>query len=130
MTIKIDDFKKLEIKIGLILSAEKIEGSEKLLKLSVDMGLKPQSGSPDQSSSSGLGERDIRQVVSGISAYFSDPQTLVGKKCAFASNLEPRSLMGLESQGMIMAVNGGEGEGKFFSLLETSSDVIPGSVVK
>lgn len=109
MTISIDDFKKLEIKIGEIKSAEKIEGSEKLLKLSVDMG-----------------EEAPRQVVSGIAKYFSDPQALVGKKCAFASNLEPRSLMGMESQGMILAVSGDN----FFSLLETSTDVTPGSAVK
>ncbi len=111
--ISIDDLKKIEIKIGEIKSAEKIEGSEKLLKLSVDMG-----------------EESPRQIVSGIAKYFSDPTVLVGKKCAFASNLEPRSLMGLESQGMILAVNGGEGDGSFFSLLETSANVVPGSVVK
>ena len=111
--ISIDDFKKLEIKIGKILSAEKIPGSDKLLKLSVDMG-----------------EETPRQVVSGISVYFPETETLVGKMCAFASNLEPRSLMGLESQGMILAVSGGEGDSKFFSLLETSSNVTPGSAVK
>lgn len=111
--ITIDDFKKLEIKIGKILSAEKIPGSDKLLKLSVDMG-----------------EESPRQIVSGISAYFPDEQVLVGKRCAFASNLEPRKLMGLESQGMILAVSGGEGDSKFFSLLETEDSVIPGSSVK
>lgn len=112
-TISIDDFKKLEIKIGLILNVEKIEGSEKLLKLSVDMG-----------------EENPRQIVSGVAKFFPDEQTLVGKKCAFASNLEPRKLMGLISQGMILAVSGGEGEGQFFSLLETSQNVLIGSTVK
>jgi methionyl-tRNA synthetase len=111
--ISIDEFKKLEIKIGEIKSAESIEGSEKLLKLSVDMG-----------------EENPRQVVSGIAKFFPDPQTLVGRKCAFAANLEPRSIMGLESQGMILAVNGGEGENSFFSLLETTPVVTPGSTVK
>lgn len=111
--ISIDDFKKLEIKIGHILSAEKIDGADKLLKLSVDMG-----------------EESPRQIVSGIALYFPDPQTLVGKKCAFASNLEPRTIRGLESQGMILAVSGGEGENNFFSLLETSSNVTAGSAVK
>ncbi len=111
--ISIDDFKKLEIKIGHILSAEKVENADKLLKLSVDMG-----------------EETPRQIVSGISMYFPDPQTLVGKKCAFAANLEPRTIRGLESQGMILAVNGGEEGGEFFSLLETSGDVLPGSAVK
>lgn len=107
--ISIDDFKKLEIKIGHILSAEPVEKSEKLLKLSVDMG-----------------EENPRQIVSGIARYFSDPNELVGKKCAFATNLEPRTLMGLESQGMILAVSGEE----FFSLLETRPNVPPGSTVK
>ncbi|MEQ1561594.1 MAG: hypothetical protein ABL899_02640 [Nitrospira sp.] len=111
--ISIDDFKKLEIKIGHILSAEKIDGADKLLKLSVDMG-----------------EESPRQIVSGIALYFPDPQTLVGKKCAFASNLEPRTIRGFESQGMILAVSGGEGENNFFSLLETSSNVTAGSAVK
>lgn len=112
-TITIDDFHKLDIKIGHILSAEKIEGADKLLKLSVDMG-----------------EEKPRQIVSGISLYFPDPQNLVGKKCAFAANLEPRVIRGLESQGMILAVSGGEGDSSFFSLLETEKNVIPGSSVK
>jgi len=111
--ITIDDFHKLDIKIGHILSAEKIEGADKLLKLSVDFG-----------------EMAPRQIVSGISLYFPDPQVLVGKKCAFATNLEPRTIRGFESQGMILAVNGGAEENKFFSLLETGDDVLPGSTVK
>lgn len=112
-TITIDDFHKVQIKIGHILSAEKVPDADKLLKLSVDMG-----------------EENPRQIVSGISAFFSDPQTLVGKKCAFAANLEPRTIRGLESQGMILAVSGGEGDGAFFSLLETGNTVVPGSSVK
>lgn len=112
-TITIEDFHKLDIKIGHILSAEKVEDADKLLKLSVDMG-----------------EEKPRQIISGISAYFPEPEKLVGKKCAFAANLEPRVIRGLESQGMILAVNGGEGDQTFFSLLETGSDVFPGSSVK
>ena len=108
--ISIEEFKKLEIRIGQILSAEKVPETDKLLKLSVDMG-------------EALGPR---QIISGIAVFFPDPQTLVGKKCAFAANLETRIIKGLESQGMILAVNG---EG-FFSLLETSAEVVPGSVVK
>lgn len=112
-TITIDDFHKLDIKIGHILSAEKIENADKLLKLSVDFG-----------------EEKPRQIVSGISMYFPDPQVLVGRKCAFAANLEPRVIRGFESQGMILAVNGVLDENNFFSLLETGSDVLPGSSVK
>jgi methionyl-tRNA synthetase len=113
MHITIDDFHKLEIRIGEIKSVEKVPDTDKLLKLSVDFG-----------------EGSFRQIVSGISLYFSDPQVLVGKKCAFAYNLEPRIIKGLESQGMILAVSGGEGENSFFSLLETKIEVFPGSKVK
>ena len=111
--ITIDDFAKVEIRIGLILSAEKIEGSDKLLKLSVDMG-----------------EEAPRQIVSGIAAFFPDPQALVGTRCAFAANLEPRTIRGFESQGMILAVSGQTDGADFFSLLETLPAVPPGSRVK
>jgi methionyl-tRNA synthetase len=112
-TISFEDFKKLEIRIGEIKSAEKVPETDKLLKLSVDFGE----------------EGGVRQIVSGISAFFPDLNILIGKKCAFAYNLEPRKIKGLESQGMILAVGGGESE-NFFSLLETSTDVTPGSMVK
>lgn len=108
--IKYEDFKKVEIKIGKILSVEKIENSDKLLKLSVDFA-----------------EGEPRQIVSGISKYFPDEQSLVGKKCAFVTNLEPRSLMGLESNGMVLAVGGGE---EPFSLFEVASDVQTGTAAK
>lgn len=106
--ISIDDFKKVEIRIGEILSAEKIEGSDKLLKLKVDFGT------------------EERQVLSGISAYFPDPQELVGKKCPFVTNLAPRMMMGLESQAMILAT-GGDGETPF-ALFETAG--APGARVR
>jgi methionyl-tRNA synthetase len=105
--ISYDDFKKVEIKVGKILSAEKIEKSEKLLKLSVDFA-----------------ESVPRQIVSGIAKYFSDPVTLVGKKVAFVTNLEPKPLMGLESNGMILAVGGGE---EPFSLFEMPDNIPTGS---
>ncbi len=89
--ISIDEFKKVEIRIGEILSAEPVEGSEKLLRLEVDFGT------------------EKRQVVSGIAKYFPDLIQLVGKRCAFVTNLEPRKLMGLESQAMILATGGDAG---------------------
>jgi len=107
--ISIDDFKKLEIRVGQIISAEKVENTDKLLKLTV-----------------GFGEETPRQIISGISEYFPDTQVLIGKKCAFATNLEPRVIKGFESQGMILAVSG---DG-FFSLLETQKEVPEGSLVK
>jgi len=111
--ISIDEFKKLEIRIGHIVAVEKVPDTDKLLKLTVNFG-----------------EEIPRTVVSGIALYFEDMQVLVGKKCAFAYNLEPRTIWGLESQGMILAVNGENDTGNFFSLLETSQNVTPGSVVK
>ena len=92
--ISIDEFKKVEIRVGEIKSAEPVEGSEKLLRLQVDFG---------SLEAGGVGER---QVVSGIAKYFPDLSLLVGKRCAFVTNLEPRKLMGLESQAMILATGG------------------------
>lgn len=86
--ISIDDFKKVEIRIGEIKSVERIEGSDKLLKLMVNFG------------------NEERQVLSGIAAYFPNPQDLVGKKCPFVTNLAPRTMMGLESRAMILATGG------------------------
>ncbi len=115
--ITIDDFKKLEIRIGEILSAEKVPDTDKLLKLSVAMG--------EVNAETGLEEP--RQIVSGIAGYFPDPSLLIGKKCAFAANLEPRVIRGLESRGMILAVSTEDGK---FSLLETLGDIPAGSTVK
>jgi len=106
--ISIDDFKKIEIKIGKILSVEIIPESEKLLKLSVDFA-----------------EKEPRQILSGIKGYFEDPQVLVGKLCPFVTNLAPRMMMGLESNGMIMAVNDKDGKG--FSLLGVDDSISSGS---
>jgi methionyl-tRNA synthetase len=104
--ISIDDFAKVEMRVGTILSAEPIEGSEKLLKLSVDFG-----------------EATPRQVLSGI-AKFVAPADLVGKQCPFVTNLKPRPMMGLESHGMLLAgktADGGVG------LLHPASALTPGT---
>ena len=101
--ISMDDFKKVDIVVGKILSAEKIPGTDKLLKLSID-----------------LGEVSPRQIVSGISLYFPDCSVLVAKKCMFVANLEPRIIRGIESQGMILAVSTEDGK---FSLLEPNSEI-------
>jgi methionyl-tRNA synthetase len=83
--ITFDDFKKIELKVGQILTATPVEGSEKLLKLSVDFG-----------------EETPRTVVSGIAAYV-DMESFVGTQKVFVTNLEPRAIMGIESQAMILA---------------------------
>ncbi len=129
--ISIDDFKKVEIAIGKIESAETIEGSDKLLKLSVDFGLKqsaPADHSPEHSFTENVGgeERDTRTVVSGIRKHFENPQDLVGMKCAFAINLEPRPLMGIPSEAMILAVSTDD----VFSVLRVVEGIPPGTRVK
>ena len=116
--ISIDDFKRVEMRAGKIISAEPVEGSEKLLKLSVDFG-----------SASAEGFGGTKQVISGIAKYIS-PEKLAGTTCAFVTNLEPRAIMGFESQAMIMALSGTTESGEFFSLLKVSDDAPPGSLVK
>ncbi len=95
MNITFDEFKKVEIRIGKVLSVEKVENADKLLKLTVDFGEKdPKTDLPAG-----------RQIVSGIAEYYT-PEDLVGKKLPFIVNLEPRKFKGVESQGMLMAVAG------------------------
>lgn len=116
--INIDDFVKVEIRIGKILSAQKVEGADKLLKLEVDFG------EPDLPAG--------RQVIAGIAQFYA-PEALVGKECPFVYNLAPRTLRGLESQGMILcastplSTSGPNGQP---CLLHPDKDVPPGSVVK
>ncbi len=85
--INIEDFNKIEIKIGKVISAEKIPEGDKLLRLVFDFG------------------GETRQIMSGIAESFPDPFVLVGKEMPVITNLEPRMLRGYESQGMLMAVN-------------------------
>lgn len=108
--ITIDEFHKVVIKVGQILTVEKVEGADKLLRLSVD-----------------LGEENPRQIISGIALYFPNIEILVNKKCMFVANLEPRIIRGLESQGMILAVSSEEGK---FSLITPDNDVPSGTSAK
>lgn len=117
--ISIEDFKKIKISVGKILSAEKVPETDKLLKLSVDFGLSKEEGGEER--------RDIRQIISGISLYFPECSSLVGKKCMFVTNLEPRNIRGLESNGMILAVSSDDGK---FSLLVPEEDVPEGISAK
>ncbi len=102
-----EDFKKLDIRIGKILSAERIENSDKLLKLEVDFG------------------DEKRQIVAGIAQYFA-PESLIGKEAPFVVNMEPRVLRGVESAGMILAASV---DGRAV-LLHPGEEVPPGSIVK
>lgn len=106
----IDDFQKIEIRVGTVLSVDVVEGADKLYILKVDFGLKrpEDSGRSSDQASLGLGEeKDIRQILSGI-REFVQPDALVGKQFPFVTNLAPRMLRGHESQGMILAGSAGE----------------------
>lgn len=123
--ITIDDFHKLDIRVGTILSVEKVPDTDKLLKLSVDFGMKEvvvveEGGVPVEP------ERDVRTIVSGIALFFDDPQALVGKQCPFIYNLAPRTLRGIESNGMILAA----GDGTSFAVLHPDRPIPPGSKIR
>ncbi len=104
--IGIEDFLKLDLRLAKILSAEKVEGSEKLIKLNVSLG------------------EEERTLVAGIAKHYT-PDELVGKKIIMLANLKPRKLFGIESQGMVLAVSDGES----MSLLVPEKDIKEGSKV-
>ena len=104
--IPLSDFKKVEVKIGTVRSADRVPDTDKLIRLSVDFG-----------------EASPRQIVSGIAAHIPDPQTLVGRQLAFVTNLEPRVIRGLESNGMLFAI----GEGESFAFLTPDRAVPSGT---
>lgn len=110
--ISYDDFAKLDIVIGTIVAAEIVEDADKLLKLTVD------TGDLDEENN-----KVMRQIVSGIREFFPDPEALVGKQCPFLVNLEPRTIRGLESQGMILAI----GDEDTFALLHPGVEVPSGA---
>lgn len=107
--ISYDDFAKLDIAIGTIISVEVVEDADKLLKLTVDVG-----------------EETPRQIISGIREYFEDVQILVGKQCPFLVNLQPRVIRGFESQGMILAASNDE----VFSLFHPSEELPAGTRIR
>lgn len=114
--ISYSDFAKLDMRVGEIAECEEIKGSEKLLKLTVDLG-------------SEVGKRII---LSGIKKLL-DPATLVGTQVLVLVNLEPKKMMGLESNGMIlMAVERAEGQGESEGRegLETITLLVPQNKVK
>jgi len=88
--VSFSDFQKLELRVGTIRTAEWVPNSEKLIKLEVDFAF------------------EIRQIIAGIGKTHT-PEALVDTQCIFVTNLEPRVLMGLESQGMLLAASDSEG---------------------
>ena len=90
-TIAFDDFTKLDLRTGTILTAEKVRKTKKLLKLTVDLGF------------------EKRTVVSGIAEFFK-PEAIIGQQVLLLANLAPRKLKGIESQGMILMAENERGE--------------------
>lgn len=105
--ISSDDFKKIELLIGTVLSAERVEGSDKLLKLRVSLGA------------------EGRRIIAGIGRKYA-PDALAGRQIVIVANLEPRMIMGLESRGMLLAADSTDGP----VLLQPDGDVVPGASIK
>ena len=114
--ISFEDFAKVELKIGTILEAEEVEGSEKLVRLKVD-----------------LGEGTPRQILAGVRQWYKAAD-LVGRQVVVVANLEPRTMMGLESNGMVLAAGPstapgtGSDDGPVF--LTLPKEVPPGTKVR
>jgi methionyl-tRNA synthetase len=105
--IKIDDFAKVELRVAEVMKAEKVKGTDKLIKMQLKVG------------------EEVRQVVSGIASYYS-PEELIGKKLVLVYNLEPKKLRGIDSHGMILAASN---ENKL-TLLTVDKDIESGAKIK
>ncbi|MCG2721826.1 MAG: methionine--tRNA ligase subunit beta [Thermodesulfovibrionales bacterium] len=105
--ISFDDFKKLDIRIGRIITAERVQDTEKLLKIEIDVGT------------------EKRQLVAGIAESY-EPDALIGKEIPVLLNLEPRTIRGVESHGMILAA---VMDGKAV-LMHPDKEVSPGSIIR
>ena len=107
--VSFETFEKLDIRVGLIKDCQKVKKSKKLLQFTIDDGTGTE-----------------RTILSGIAAFYEDPSALIGKRILFVANFEPRQMMGIESQGMILsAVDFDES----LSVVTTTKDVKPGSQV-
>jgi methionyl-tRNA synthetase len=106
--ISIDDFKKIDLRVAKVITAERIPKSERLVKLQIEMGT------------------ERRQIIAGIAEYYQ-PEALVGRSIIVVANLQPAKLMGYESQGMLLAANDSNGR---LSIVTVLDEIASGSVVK
>ena len=131
--LEYDDFAKVSLRVALIRSAERVEGSEKLLKLGVSLGKKavPAELPAGGDSEAGGGEapveeiEEVRQILAGIGKRY-EPAELIGRRIIIVANLKPRKLMGLESQGMLLAADGADGP----ELLSVADTAPPGASIR
>jgi methionyl-tRNA synthetase len=108
--IGIEDFAKLDLRIGQVMACEFVEGSDKLLRFELDAG-----------------ELGMRQIFSGIRASYGEPETLVGRKVVFIANLAPRKMRFGISEGMILSAGFDAGE---LALLDADAAAKPGMPVR
>lgn len=106
--ITYDDFLKVNLRVGIVKSAEKVPGSKKLIKMMVDIG------------------SEVRQIITGIADQFPDTDQLIGKKVVVVANLMPKKMFGLESRGMILMAEDINGKLYFVTI---EGDAPPGSKV-
>lgn len=112
--ISFEEFQNVELKVGKIMEATRVEGSDKLLKLAVDLHEMDEGGAPV-----------LRPIVAGIGKAY-EPEALIGREIVVVANLAHRVLMGLESQGMLLAASDENGP----VLLMPDHEVLPGARVK
>ncbi|MDO8516274.1 MAG: methionine--tRNA ligase subunit beta [bacterium] len=112
--INYEHFSQVELRTAKVLSAERVEGSDKLLKLQLDLGEKSEAG-----------ESMPLQIIAGIGKAY-EPEALIGKSIVIVANLEPRALLGLTSNGMLLAASGEDGP----VLLVPDREIPPGSKIR
>lgn len=103
--VSFEEFKKFDLRVAKVIEAEKVEDSEKLLKLQVDLG------------------EEKRQIIAGIQKNYN-PEELVNKEIIIIANLEPKTIFGLESQGMLLAAENGK-----LALLQPDKEILPGTKI-
>jgi len=100
--ITYEEFKKMDMRVGTIREIEPIPETDKLLRCQIDFNEIGENG-----------EKKLRQIISGIHEYYPDYEKLIGKQVLYIVNLEPRTIKGFESNGMLMAVDGLDGKPVF-----------------
>lgn len=113
--VKFEEFKKMDIRIGTIKEVKEVPETDKLLCFQIDFGEVDEDGN-----------KKFRQIVSGLHEYYPEYEKLIGKQVLYIINLEPRTIKGYESNGMLLAVDGADGRPVF---LIPETEVVPGARV-
>ncbi len=105
--LSFDDFSKIDLRVGRVIKAEKVAGSDKLLRIQLDLGA------------------ETKEIVSGIARSYT-PEDLIGRELVFVANLESKTIMGIESQGMILAARLENGAP---AIIIPEKETLPGSKI-